>query len=66
MKLLLDTHLLLWAAADAAQLSNEARGLIDNREQFTLLQSRASASFATRALPYKLLITSVLYSSFLL
>jgi PIN domain nuclease of toxin-antitoxin system len=32
MKLLLDMNLLRWAAADAAQLSNEARGLIDNRD----------------------------------
>ena len=32
MKLLLDTHLLLWAASDAGRLSNEARGLIDNRD----------------------------------
>jgi PIN domain nuclease of toxin-antitoxin system len=32
MKLLLDTNLLLWAPADAAQLSNEARLLIDNRD----------------------------------
>jgi PIN domain nuclease of toxin-antitoxin system len=29
LKLLLDTHLLLWAAADAARLSDEARALIN-------------------------------------
>jgi PIN domain nuclease of toxin-antitoxin system len=30
MKFLLDTHLLLWAAGDAKQLSNIARDLIEN------------------------------------
>jgi PIN domain nuclease of toxin-antitoxin system len=29
LKLLLDTHLLLWAASDAARLSDEARALIE-------------------------------------
>lgn len=30
MKLLLDTHLLLWSAGDPARLSGEARGLIED------------------------------------
>lgn len=30
MKLLLDTHLLLWAAGEPRRLSKQARGLIDN------------------------------------
>lgn len=30
MKLLLDTHLLLWAAAQSPQLTNKARDLIEN------------------------------------
>lgn len=30
MKLLLDTHLLLWAAGEPKRLSRRARGLIDN------------------------------------
>lgn len=30
MKLLLDTHLLLWAAGEPRRLSRQARGLIDN------------------------------------
>lgn len=30
MKLLLDTHLLLWAAGEPKRLSRQARGLIDN------------------------------------
>lgn len=30
MKLLLDTHILLWAAAGANQLSNQARSLIED------------------------------------
>jgi len=30
MKLLLDTHLLLWAAGEPRRLSRRARGLIDN------------------------------------
>lgn len=32
MKLLLDTHLLLWAAGEPRRLSRKARGLIDNPE----------------------------------
>ena len=32
MKLLLDTHLLLWAAADDSQLSAVARALIEDRD----------------------------------
>jgi PIN domain nuclease of toxin-antitoxin system len=30
MKLLLDTHLLLWAAGDPERLSTQARGLMDD------------------------------------
>ena len=30
MKLLLDTHVLLWAASDPAQLSDEARSVIED------------------------------------
>jgi PIN domain nuclease of toxin-antitoxin system len=41
MKLLLDTHLLLWAAGEPDRLSAEARSLIDNREN-ELLFSAAS------------------------
>jgi len=41
MKLLLDTHLLLWAAGDPAQLSAEARALLENPEN-ELLFSAAS------------------------
>ena len=32
MKLLLDTHVLLWAAADPRRLSQRARDMIDDRE----------------------------------
>jgi PIN domain nuclease of toxin-antitoxin system len=32
MKLLLDTHLLLWAAGEPARLSKEIRALLDNPE----------------------------------
>jgi len=41
MKLLLDTHLLLWAASDPNRLSVRARTLINNSEQ-ELLFSAAS------------------------
>lgn len=41
MKLLLDTHLLLWAAGEPGQLPTEARNLIDNPEN-ELLFSAAS------------------------
>ena len=41
MKLLLDTHLLLWAAGEPDRLSAEARSLIDNPEN-VLLFSAAS------------------------
>jgi PIN domain nuclease of toxin-antitoxin system len=41
MKLLLDTHLLLWAAGEPRRLSKQARTLIDNRDN-ELLFSAAS------------------------
>jgi len=41
MKLLLDTHLLLWAAAEPRRLSKQARALIDNPDN-DLLFSAAS------------------------
>lgn len=41
MKLLLDTHLLLWAAGTPERLSSAARGLLENPEN-TLLFSAAS------------------------
>lgn len=41
MKLLLDTHLLLWAAGEPAKLSQQARDLIHDREN-ELLFSAAS------------------------
>jgi PIN domain nuclease of toxin-antitoxin system len=41
MKLLLDTHLLLWAAGDPGQLSTTARSLLDN-SQNELIFSAAS------------------------
>ena len=41
MKLLLDTHLLLWAAGEPKRLSKQARRLIDNTEN-ELLFSAAS------------------------
>lgn len=41
MKLLLDTHLLLWAAGEPRRLSKEARTLIDNPDD-ELLFSAAS------------------------
>jgi len=41
MKLLLDTHLLLWAAGDPKRLSKQARTLIDNPDH-ELLFSAAS------------------------
>jgi len=41
MKLLLDTHLLLWAAGEPDRLSGKARSLIDNPEN-ELLFSAAS------------------------
>jgi PIN domain nuclease of toxin-antitoxin system len=34
--LLLDTHLLLWAAGDPARLSDEARGLIEDSQNMPL------------------------------
>jgi PIN domain nuclease of toxin-antitoxin system len=39
MKLLLDTHLLLWAASDPERLSAEARGLIENPENEVLFSA---------------------------
>lgn len=42
MKLLLDTHLLLWAAGDGKKLSKAARGLIDASDN-ELFFSAASA-----------------------
>jgi PIN domain nuclease of toxin-antitoxin system len=41
MKLLLDTHLLLWAAGEPERLSKQARSLIDNADN-ELLFSAAS------------------------
>jgi PIN domain nuclease of toxin-antitoxin system len=41
MKVLLDTHLLLWAAAEPRRLSKQARALIDNPDN-DLLFSAAS------------------------
>jgi PIN domain nuclease of toxin-antitoxin system len=41
MKLLLDTHLLLWAAGDPRRLSKQVRTLIDNPDK-DLLFSAAS------------------------
>ena len=41
MKLLLDTHLLLWAAGEPRKLSTQARALIDNADN-ELLFSAAS------------------------
>lgn len=41
MKLLLDTHLLLWAAGEPKRLSRQARSLIDNSDN-ELLFSAAS------------------------
>jgi PIN domain nuclease of toxin-antitoxin system len=41
MKLLLDTHLLLWAAAEPRKLSKAARSLIENQEN-ELIFSAAS------------------------
>ena len=41
MKLLLDTHLLLWAAGEPERLSTQARGLIDDPDN-ELLFSAAS------------------------
>lgn len=39
MHLLLDTHLLLWVASDAPQLSAEARELVSNQENRLLFSS---------------------------
>lgn len=39
MKLLLDTHLLLWAAGDPERLSTQARGLIDDPNNELLFSS---------------------------
>ena len=39
MKLLLDTHLLLWAAGAPDRLSAEARSLIDNQENEVLFSA---------------------------
>lgn len=39
MKLLLDTHLLLWAAGQPGRLSKEARDLIDNPENELLFSA---------------------------
>ena len=39
MKLLLDTHLLLWAAGEPGRLSEEARDLINNRENELLFRA---------------------------
>lgn len=41
MKLLLDTHLLLWAAGEPERLSEEVRGLLNAKEN-DLLFSAAS------------------------
>jgi PIN domain nuclease of toxin-antitoxin system len=39
MKLLLDTHLILWAAGDPDRLSAEARGLVDNPDNEPLFSA---------------------------
>jgi PIN domain nuclease of toxin-antitoxin system len=39
LKLLLDTHLLLWAASDPERLSAEARGLIEDPENEVLFSA---------------------------
>lgn len=39
MRLLLDTHLLLWVASDAPQLSANARDLVSDRENRILFSS---------------------------
>src|SRR5205085_11658218 len=39
MKLLLDTHLLLWAAGEPKRLSKQARSLIDNTENELLFSA---------------------------
>ena len=48
MKLLLDTHLLLWAAGEPRRLSKPARALIDNPENELLFSAASLWEVATK------------------
>ena len=48
MKLLLDTHLLLWALQDSPRLSAEARALIEDEENILLFSAISMAEVAIK------------------
>lgn len=48
MKLLLDTHLLLWALQDSPRLSAEARALIEEEENILLFSAISMAEVAIK------------------
>lgn len=48
MRLLLDTHALLWWAFDARQLSRRARALIADRSNMVLVSSASAWEIATK------------------
>jgi len=48
MKLLLDTHLLLWALQDSLRLSAEARALIEGEENILLFSAISMAEVAIK------------------
>ena len=48
MKLLLDTHLLLWAAGEPRRLPKQARNLIDNPENELLFSAASLWELATK------------------
>jgi PIN domain nuclease of toxin-antitoxin system len=48
VKLLLDTHLLLWAAGEPRRLSKQARNLIDNPENELLFSAASLWELATK------------------
>jgi PIN domain nuclease of toxin-antitoxin system len=48
MKLLLDTHLLLWAAGEPQRLSKQARTLIDNPDNELLFSAASLWEVATK------------------
>jgi len=50
MKLLLDTHLLLWAAGEPSRLSKQARTLIDNPQNELLFSAASLWEVAKRGL----------------
>ena len=53
MKLLLDTHLLLWAAGQPDRLSRAARRLLDNPENVELMARLETAAGLAKNLPFE-------------